>query len=123
MMKTMLLVLVLFPFFGGILCAGETVTEPKKDGLTERVHAAALDWLDDYLKKNRTDELVPVAEAIADRLIAGGTLWAAGDPAFTDELNFRAGGLAGTKVWAQGQKLEKSDVFIVGELACNDKGS
>src|SRR5262249_22023935 len=106
-----------------VLHAEDKVNETKKDGITERVHAAALDWLDDYLKKNRNDELVPIAEAIADRLIAGGTIWVAGDPAFADELNFRAGGLAGIKVFAQGQKFEKSDVLIVGQLACNDRAT
>jgi uncharacterized phosphosugar-binding protein len=106
-----------------VLHAEDKVNETKKDGITERVHAAALDWLDDYIKKNRNEELVPIAEAIADRLIAGGTIWVAGDPAFADELNFRAGGLAGIKVFAQGQKFEKSDVLIVGQLACNDRAT
>lgn len=115
----------IFVYSAGILIAGDTVTDPQQnpDGITERIHAAALKWIDNYLEKNKVDELVPVAEAIADRLLAGGNIWAAGDPAFTDELNYRAGGLAGMKVWAQGQKLEKNDVFIVGQLACNDKAS
>lgn len=125
MMKKIPLALIAAMLSTAIMAAGENIEDPKPKGdeITERIHAAALAWLDNYLKKNKPDELVPIAEAIADRLIAGGNLWAAGDPAFSDELNFRAGGLAGTRIWAQGQKLEKSDVFIVGQLACNDKAS
>jgi len=121
MLKKALLTVAFYS--AGLLSAGESLAEnptPGNDGITERIHAAALAWFDDYLAKNRPDRLVPVAEAIADRLIAGGNLWAAGDPAFADELSNRAGGLAGTKPWAQGQKIEANDALIVGQLSCND---
>jgi hypothetical protein len=107
------------------LFAAETAPAPvanTADGLTEKIHTAALDWFDTYLKQNKPDELVPIAEAIADRLIAGGSLYVAGDPAFCDEWNFRAGGLAGTKIYC-GQRMEANDVLIIGLLSAEDKGS
>lgn len=109
---------------GRVLCAAEGTTPPAAPygGISEKIHTTALDWFDNYLKQNKPDELVPVAEAIADCLIAGGNLYAAGDPAFCDEWNFRAGGLAGTKIYS-GQRMEKNDVLIIGLLSPGDKGA
>lgn len=93
------------------------------EGITEGVHRAALAWLDDYLAKDRVMELVPVAEAIADKLIAQGNLYAAGDQAFSEELVFRIGRLACTKVWTPDVKIQRGDVLLIGNLGASDKGS
>ena len=55
------------------------------DSVSEKIHAAGVAWIDAYLKTTQPDELVPIAEAIADKLIAGGSLYVAGDPAFGDD--------------------------------------
>jgi len=97
-------------------------TPQQGDGPTEKIHRAALAWIDECLAKNKTDELVPLAEAIADKLIAGGKFYAAGDPGFCEELDFRAGGFANTTVWTN-QRMTGNDVLILGLLSQNDKAS
>ncbi|MBA2479635.1 MAG: hypothetical protein H0V44_03155 [Planctomycetes bacterium] len=93
------------------------------DGATERIHAIALAWLDEYLAGDDLTLLTPIAESIAKRLIAGGTLHVGGDPSFSDEFEGRAGGFAGTKPLTIGKNLGPDDVLIIGLLNQNDKGA
>jgi hypothetical protein len=97
-------------------------TAPAAVGLTESIHQAALKWFDDYLASDETNKLSAAAEAIVDKLIDGGTMYVAGDPGFCDELNYRAGGFAGTKVWID-QKLTDKDVLVIGLLDQTSKAS
>ncbi|MBA3709004.1 MAG: hypothetical protein H0W83_09325 [Planctomycetes bacterium] len=102
------------------------VDEPRAlqpDGATERIHACALAWMDQYLASDDLAGLGPIAEGIAKRLVAGGTLYVGGDPSFSDEFDGRAGGFAGTKPLIIGKALGAQDALIIGLLNQNDKGS
>ena len=90
---------------------------------TEAIYRAALAWFDQRSKDDTVAKLIPMAEAIADRVIAGGSVYAAGDPAFCDELNFRAGGWSGVKVWEPGQRMGEKDMLLIGILNPLDKGA
>jgi hypothetical protein len=83
------------------------------DGPAEMILRDAVAWFDDAA--TRIDALVPVAEAAADRLIAGGRLYAAGSPGFIAELYGRAGGPTCLVEWT-GQTLTENDVLIIGQL-------
>lgn len=98
-----------------------TTTQPG-DGPTETIHRAALAWFDQYLSGDAVDKLVPPAEAAAEKILAGGAVYLAGDPGFTDEMYFRAGGFAGSVVWT-GQKITEKDVLIIGLLDQTSKAS
>jgi len=107
-----------------ILSAGEPAvpeTASKSAGLSEQIHAAALEWLDAYLKSDKLAELTPLAEAIADKLIAGGNFYVTGDPAFADEWNYRAGGLAGVNIWQPGTRMGPTDVMLIGVTTPNER--
>ena len=115
-------------FFGSLCllvaaCFQLAAADNPGEAMTESIHRTALAWLDARINDDTVAKLAPAAEAIAASVIAGGHVYAAGDPAFTDELNFRAGGWAGIKVWQPGQKFEKNDVLIIGLLQPGDKGS
>lgn len=91
-------------------------------GQIEAVYKSVIDWFDAYQAGKGLADMTPVAEKIADRLIAGGKFYVAGDPAFADELNFRAGGLGGVTVWTD-QKLTDKDVLVIGLLDPSSKGA
>ncbi|MBA3709236.1 MAG: hypothetical protein H0W83_10510 [Planctomycetes bacterium] len=91
--------------------------------LTERIGAASLAWLDASLAEDRCQELTALAESVADRIVAGGKLYVAGDGGFCDELYFRAGGFAGVTIWAEGPRFTEKDVVVIGLFAPNDKGA
>jgi len=86
-------------------------------GAAERIVGDAIAWLDAADKK--VDELVAPAEAAAERLIAGGNLYVAGNPGFIDEMFYRAGGFPFTKEWA-GEALEDNDVLLIGHFRPNE---
>ena len=126
-MKTLCMLLLVLLAHG--VWAGEAaapVAPPTQvhaqDGATEAVYRASLKWFDDYLAQNKVDELVPAAEGIADRLIAGGNLYAGGDLAFSDDYEDRAGGMPATKIW-NANRMAPNDVFLLGLLAQNDKSA
>ena len=123
MNQTLLMLVALVVLLQSSSFGAELPPDKSGDGVSEKIHAAGIAWIDAYLKSNKPDELVPIAEAIADKLIAGGTLYIAGDPAFCDELDFRAGGLAGVKTWNGVQRMEKNDVLLIGVISAGDKGA
>jgi len=86
-------------------------------GRTEDICQAAIDWLD--RASPMVDKLVPVAEAAAERLLAGGTLYVAGNGGFVDEYDYRAGGFPFVRIWL-GQKLESNDVLLIGNFRPNE---
>lgn len=93
-----------------------TSTRPAA-GLTEAICQAAVDWFDRAGPMAKT--LVPAAEAAAERLIAGGKLYAAGNEGFADELYYRAGGFPFTLPW-KGEKLGRNDVLLIGRFRPHD---
>lgn len=95
-----------------------TSTRPAA-GLTEAICQAAVDWLQRAEPMAKT--LVPAAEAAAERLIAGGTLYASGNEGFADELYYRAGGFPFTLPW-KGEKLGPNDVLLIGRFRPHDAG-
>jgi hypothetical protein len=95
---------------------------PAGQGEIEAVYKSITDWLGAYQAGKGLAEMAPLAEKIADRLIAGGNLYIAGDPGFADELNFRAGGLGGATPWID-QKITDKDVLIIGLLDPSSKGA
>lgn len=91
-----------------------TPTAPQPgDGLTERISRDAIAWFDTALA--HVDELVPAAEAAADRIIAGGHLYCTGSPGFVQEMYGRAGGFGFLREW-RGETLGSNDVLLVGHL-------
>ncbi|KPK85063.1 MAG: hypothetical protein AMJ81_04250 [Phycisphaerae bacterium SM23_33] len=86
---------------------------------TERIHQAALKWLE--AAAGHCEKMVPAAEAVADRLIAGGALYVVGGEGFTNETFYRAGGFSFTRVWRR-HRVRPNDVVIMGHLKPNDTG-
>jgi len=78
---------------------------------------AALAWFD--RADGVVEKLIPLAERAADRLLAGGAMYAGGNGGFADEFDFRAGGFPFDKIW-YGQKLESDDVLVVGAFRPNE---
>ena len=91
---------------------GQASTRPA-GGVTERTCRAALKWFDSPAAK--VERLIPVAEAAAERLVRGGTLYVAGNYGFVDEMVYRAGGFPFTQEWS-GQKLGPNDVLLIGRF-------
>ncbi|MFB3891725.1 MAG: hypothetical protein ACE15C_06850 [Phycisphaerae bacterium] len=89
------------------------------DGDTEAIYRAAIGWFDKAVAN--VDKLVPAAEAAADRIIAGGKVYAGGAPGFIQECFGRAGGLAGLAEW-KGEYLDRNDVLIIGQLGPREEG-
>jgi hypothetical protein len=117
-MPTLLLLILLA--FGAAVAAAD----PAPAGPTRRIGAESLAWCDAFLAQpQRSQELVSAAEAIVDRLIGGGHLYVAGDPGFCDEMNGRAGGFAGVKIWVEGPRITDKDVVLIGLTSPNDKGA
>ncbi len=115
--------------FGAVLLLGASVAvravaaASPAPGLTEQGAAAVTAWFDQRLAQQTPSNLIVVAEQAVVNVMAGGNIYVAGDPGFCDELNFRAGGLAGMKVWTETQRLAKNDVVIIGLFSPNDKGA
>jgi len=86
-------------------------------GATESIHQAALAWFDGAEAK--VDKLIPVAEKAAEGILAGGTLYVAGNFGFVDEMFYRAGGFPFTQEW-KGENLEANDVLLVGRFRPNE---
>ena len=86
-----------------LLCAsGEAITResaPAPTGQSETICQSALDWLDSAHEK--VDQLIPIAQQAARKLAAGGTLYVAGNPGFSNEMYYRAGGFPFTRVWKE----------------------
>ncbi len=87
-------------------------------GIAERICKAALDWLDRAIGSGMVEKMVPAAEAVAERMIAGGMLYAAGNEGFCDELFYRAGGFPFTEIW-QEQQPSRGDVVVIGQYRPN----
>ncbi len=85
--------------------------------MTEAICQAAVDWLERAEPMAKT--LAPAAEAAAERLMAGGTLYAAGNDGFAEELHYRAGGFPFTLPW-KGEKLGPNDVLLIGRFRPHD---
>jgi hypothetical protein len=96
---------------GSAPSGGREAASRPAEGITESIYRGALAWLDKAGEK--VDEMVPAAEEAAERLAAGGTLYAAGNGGFADELETRAGGFPFTQRWS-GQRLGSDDVVLVG---------
>lgn len=62
-----------------------------------------------------------LAEAAADRLIAGGRIWLAGDMGFIIEGLNRAGGMMAIKKLDKVEDLSAGDVVLFGSLAVNSE--
>ncbi|HYF50427.1 MAG TPA: hypothetical protein VEJ63_13540 [Planctomycetota bacterium] len=121
--RTLQWLVVLYAISACSLSAGETVPDPRPAGISDNIHASALEWFDAYIKSDKLAELPPLAEKIADKLIAGGNLYVSGDPAFADEWNYRAGGLAGVTIWKPGTRMGPNDVMVLGITTPNERTS
>lgn len=108
--------LVLTLSFSPVAAAGEAATQPA-GGATESIYRACLEWFDSA--EGKVAAMVPAAEAAAERLMAGGTLYVAGNGGFVDELEYRAGGFPFTQPWS-GQNLDGKDVLLVGCFRPNE---
>ena len=95
------------------------LTTQPGDGETEAIYRAALAWFDEALK--HVDELTPAADALAQRLIDGGGLYAEGSPGFIQEVYGRAGGFAFLTEW-NGEPLKAKDCLLVGQLFEREEG-
>lgn len=62
-----------------------------------------------------------LAEAAADRLIAGGRIWLAGDMGFIIEGLNRAGGMMTIRKLGKAEDLEAGDVVLFGSLSVNNE--
>ncbi|NSW57106.1 MAG: hypothetical protein HPY44_13925 [Armatimonadetes bacterium] len=62
-----------------------------------------------------------LAEAAADRLIAGGRIWLAGDTGFIIEGLNRAGGMMSVKKLQKADDLQSGDVVLFGSLRVNSE--
>lgn len=113
------LVLAATAMAAGCACpAGRRMPDPAActiaPGRTEQIHRAVADWLVRWPEPNRVKFLTRLAESSVSRLAAGGTLFVTGDPGFCDDMNFRAGGLAGVVVWDGQKHMGSNDVLLVG---------
>ena len=86
-------------------------------GATESICRASLEWLD--RAGPMVEKLLPVAERAVERILAGGTLWVAGNGGFVDECDYRAGGFPFTKIWT-GERLGAKDVLLIGSFRPNE---
>ncbi len=80
----------------------------------ESVCKAALAWFDKALASDVVASLVPAAELAAEKFIADGTLLAAGNEGFCDEMYYRAGGFPFTAIWAD-LPTGRNDVLLIGQ--------
>jgi hypothetical protein len=94
-------------------------TAENAENVTERIHQAAVKWL--AAAPAQVDRMVPAAEAVADRLIAGGSLYVVGGEGFTNEMFYRAGGFSFARVWRR-HRVGPNDVVIMAHVKPNDTG-
>lgn len=90
--------------------SGATADQP---ATAQSVCKAAVDWFDKAVASGVVAKMVPAAERAAEKLAAGGTLFAAGNEGFCDEMFYRAGGFPFTEIW-QGQATGRNDVLLIG---------
>ena len=83
------------------------------EGVAEGVYRSALAWFDAAIASDAVGKMVPAAEKAAERFMAGGTLLAAGNGGFADELYYRAGGFPFAYVWRD-ELPEDNDVVVIG---------
>ena len=83
------------------------------EGVAADVCRAALAWFDKAIASDAVGKMVPAAEAAAERFIAGGSLLAAGNGGFADEMFYRAGGFPFTYVWRE-ELPDDNDVVVIG---------
>ena len=88
------------------------------DGATEAIHRACMAWFDTAIEQ--VDDMVPYAEAAADKILKGGELYCTGSPGFIAEMFGRAGGFSFLKEW-DGRRLN-NDVLLVGQLSPREEG-
>ncbi len=106
---------------GGVATGGQAgaSTQPAStDRLTEAICKATLEWFDRAAAM--VEKMVPAAEAAAERFIAGGTLYVAGNMGFCDELDYRAGGFPFTVIYDNGKRLNENDVVMIGQFRPNE---
>ena len=88
------------------------------DRPTEAICKAALAWFDRAVAM--VDKMVPAAEKAAERFIAGGTLYVAGNMGFCDEFDFRAGGFPFTVIYDREKPPGGNDVVMIGQFRPNE---
>ncbi|MHC4718296.1 MAG: hypothetical protein ACYS5V_15095, partial [Planctomycetota bacterium] len=93
-------------------------TPESAGGITEAIHADALDWFDRATRA--VDAMVPAAERAAARIIAGGRVAATGNSGFVEEVHYRAGGLTCLR---PGERINSPNaVILFGQFRPNEMG-